>query len=138
MIDRFERFYQGLATGTLDQLADVYDEQVVFIDPVAEHVGLAALNGYFRRLMRKCRSCSFDVTIHRQSSTLAFVSWLMRFEHAQLRLGQPIRVHGMSQITITDDRVGQQHDYYDMGAMVYENVPLLGFVVTGLRRRMAQ
>ena len=40
VIDRFERFYQGLATGTLDQLADVYDEQVVFIDPVAEHVGL--------------------------------------------------------------------------------------------------
>ncbi|MEL6964538.1 MAG: nuclear transport factor 2 family protein [Pseudomonadota bacterium] len=138
VIDRFEHFYQGLATGSLDQLADVYDEQVVFIDPVAEHGGLAALNRYFRSLMSRCQSCSFDVTTHRQDSSLAFVSWIMRFEHAQLRQGKLICVHGMSQITIADDRIVQQRDYYDMGAMVYENVPLLGFVVTGLRRRMAQ
>lgn len=137
VIERFERFYRDLAAGSLDELADVYDDEVVFIDPVAEHVGLEALKEYFSNLLQNCRSCSFEVTVHRQGASMAFVTWVMTFEHAQLRQGKPIIVEGISQIDIAHDRIVKQRDYYDMGAMVYENVPVLGFVVAGLRRRMA-
>jgi hypothetical protein len=42
VIDRFERVYQELGQGSVDELADVYDEQIIFVDPVAEHDGLPA------------------------------------------------------------------------------------------------
>ncbi|MEM7043422.1 MAG: nuclear transport factor 2 family protein [Pseudomonadota bacterium] len=136
VIDRFERFYQHLGRGSVDELDDVYDEQIVFIDPVADHTGLTSLKVYFQNLMQNCRSCSFDMTIHRLSPSVAFVTWTMSFEHAHLRSGKPILVDGVSQLSIADDKIVMQRDYYDMGAMIYENVPLLGIVVAGLRRRM--
>lgn len=137
VIERFERFYQHLGQGSVDALADVYGEEVVFVDPVAEHEGLPALKGYFQNLMQNCRSCSFDMIIHRLGASTAFVTWTMRFEHAHLSGGKPILVDGVSQLIIAGDKIVKQRDYYDMGAMIYENVPLLGFVVAGLRRRMA-
>ncbi len=137
VIDRFERFYRELGQGAANELADVYDEQVIFVDPVAEHEGLLALKGYFQNLMQNCRSCRFDMTIHRLGSCSAFITWTMSFEHAQLRGGKPITVDGISQLDIAGDKIVKQRDYYDMGAMIYENVPVLGFVVAGLRRRMA-
>jgi hypothetical protein len=137
VLDRFERFYQELGHGSASHLADVYDEEIIFIDPVAEHEGLPALTGYFQNLMQNCRSCRFDMTIHRLRPSTAFVTWTMSFEHAHLRGGKPIVVDGVSQLDIVGDKIIRQRDYYDMGAMIYENVPVLGFVVTGLRRRMA-
>ena len=77
------------------------------------------------------------MVIHRLGPSTAFVTWTMRFAHAQLRGGKPILVDGVSQLDIAGDKIVRQRDYYDMGAMIYENVPLLGFVVAGLRRRMA-
>lgn len=137
VIERFERFYRDLGVGSLNQLVDVYDDAVVFIDPVAEHVGLEALEAYFSNLLQNCRSCRFDVGVHRHGPSYAFAAWVMTFEHAQLRQGKPITVEGISRIDIANDRIVKQRDYYDMGAMVYENVPVLGFIVAGLRRRMA-
>ncbi|NJO36323.1 MAG: nuclear transport factor 2 family protein [Rhizobiales bacterium] len=137
VLDRFERFYQELGHSSASQLADVYDEKIVFIDPVAEHQGLPSLKVYFQNLMQNCRSCCFDMTIYRHGKSTAFVTWTMRFEHAQLRGGKPISVDGVSQLDIAGDKITRQRDYYDMGAMIYENVPLLGFVVAGLRRRIA-
>ena len=137
VIDRFERFYRNLGQSNINALAELYGEQVVFIDPVSEHVGLASLDSYFRNLMQSCRSCTFDMTIHRIDEGNVFVTWVMHFEHPQLRSGKPIAVDGVSKLVIADDKIVEQRDYYDMGAMVYENVPLLGFVISGLRRRMA-
>ena len=122
--------------GSVDELADVYDEQIIFVYPVAEHEGLLALRRYFQNLMKNCRSCKFDMTIHRLGSCTAFITWAMSFEHAQLRGGKPIVVDGVSQLDIAGDKIVKQRDYYDMGAMIYENVPVLGFVVAGLRRRI--
>ena len=137
VFDRFESFYQDLGQGAVDGLADIYDEQIVFIDPVARHEGLPALKGYFENLMQNCRSCQFDATVHRLGSETAFVTWTMSFEHAHLRGGKPIAVDGVSELSIVGDKIVKQRDYYDMGAMIYENVPLLGLVIGSLRRRMA-
>ncbi|MEM8948374.1 MAG: nuclear transport factor 2 family protein [Pseudomonadota bacterium] len=137
VIDRFENFYQDLGQGAIDGLSDVYDEQVVFIDPVTRHEGLPALTRYFQNLMQNCRSCRFDATTHRLGAEMAFVTWTMSFEHAHLRGGKPIVVEGVSELSIADDKIVKQRDYYDMGAMIYENVPVLGYIVGGLRRRIA-
>jgi len=137
VIERFERFYQHLGQGSVDGLADIYGEAVVFVDPITEHVGLEALKAYFGNLMQNCRSCRFDMTAHRLDPGTAFVSWVMTFAHPQLSGGKPITVYGVSKLLITDDKIVKQQDYYDMGAMIYEHVPVLGFIVTGLRRRMA-
>lgn len=137
VIERFENFYRNLGESDVGALDELYAEEVVFVDPVSEHRGLAPLEAYFRNLMQSCRSCSFDMTVHRVDAGEIFVTWVMHFEHPQLGGGKPIDVDGVSKLRIEGDKIVEQRDYYDMGAMVYENVPVLGFVVAGLRRRLA-
>lgn len=37
---------------------------------------------------------------------------------------------------IQDDLIIRQRDYYDAGEMIYEHLPLLGWAVRGVKRRV--
>jgi hypothetical protein len=40
-----------------------------------------------------------------------------------------ITLDGTTQLGVSDDSIIYHKDYYDLGEMVYEHVPILGFVV---------
>ncbi len=44
---------------------------------------------------------------------------------------------GVSVMELKSNRIVFQRDYYDLGEMVYERVPLLGRLVRKLRERLA-
>lgn len=136
-IENFLAFYQELSLSNLDELKAIYSDDVVFIDPVAKHTGLPAVEAYFIRLLRNCTGCHFDIRSTNEDENRAYVDWCMTFEHPKLKRGKPIPVDGFSVLDLEGGKVIRQRDYYDMGAMVYEHVPLLGGFVSGLRRRMA-
>lgn len=133
----FAEFYRSLGPGSVARLPQVYSDSVVFTDPVTRHTGLAAVARYFDRLLENCVSCRFDITSMSVRADTGYVSWTMRFRHRRLRGGAAITVDGFSVVTLDGGLVSAQRDYYDMGAMIYEHVPLLGRAVSGLRRRMA-
>jgi hypothetical protein len=135
--DRFTRFYSSLDLDALDALPDVYHRDVTFADPVGVHLGLVAVEDYFRRLLRGCTRCDFVIRDQRFDDRSGFAAWTMNFASPRLNGGRPIEVDGSSVLGFRDDRVESQRDYYDMGAMVYEQLPLLGLVVRYIRGRMA-
>ena len=135
--DRFTRFYSSLDLNALDALPGVYHREVTFADPVGVHLGLAAVEDYFRKLLSGCTRCDFVIREQRFDDQRGFLAWTMNFESPRLNGGQPIEVDGSSVLGFRDDRVESQRDYYDMGAMVYEQLPLLGPVVRYIRGRMA-
>ena len=51
---------------------------------------------------------------------------------------RPISVNGVSLLTLKDDRVVYHRDYYDMGEMVYEHVPVLKRVIHYIKKRLTQ
>ncbi len=134
---RFSRFYTGLGLDSLSGLADIYDDGVTFIDPVTSHRGLAALSGYFSRLLAATTACEFTINQMRFSDTDGWVTWTMNFRHPRLNRGEWIAVEGVSVMELRSNRIVFQRDYYDMGEMVYERVPLLGRLVRKLRERLA-
>ena len=134
---RFSAFYTSLDTDSLDRLPGVYHSRVTFIDPVAVHQGILALDGYFRKLLNGCGRCDFEIRGWDFGESRGWVNWTMNFETPRLNGGEAISVDGCSVLEIRDDRISFQRDYYDMGAMVYEQVPLLGRVIRHIRGRMA-
>ena len=130
-------FYENLGRGSVADLKDVYSTDVVFVDPVATHRGLAQLEGYFSRLLKDCEACSFKIHHASESQSETFIRWTMKFAHRKLKGGQPVSVEGLSTIKVEHDKVTYQRDFYDMGAMIYENVPVIGRIVTGLKTRLA-
>lgn len=134
---RFNDFYTELSESRLDALAGIYHPKVIFEDPVGTHEGLPALASYFRKLLKSCVQCEFVIRHQQFSGADAWLNWTMIFSHKRLNGGDPIHVDGGSVLRIREGRVVFQRDYYDMGSMVYEQIPVLGRLIRWLRRRMA-
>ena len=43
---------------------------------------------------------------------------------------------GCSVVDVQDDQIIRQRDYYDAGEMIYEHLPVLGWAVRGVKRRV--
>ncbi|BBI47777.1 hypothetical protein HORIV_01980 [Vreelandella olivaria] len=62
----------------------------------------------------------------------------MTFIHPRLAGGKPVEVEGCSALTFADDgRVQRHRDYFDAGAMLYEQLPLMGSAIRWLKKRLA-
>lgn len=131
------KFYQTFTLESLKNLADIYSEQIKFIDPVHETNGLDDLHHYFKATMTNVAECEFNFSDVVEQSDIVYLSWQMRFQHPKLSHGQDIFVDGVSRLHIAAGRVVEQQDFYDMGAMIYQQVPVLGAVVKSIKKRMA-
>ena len=61
----------------------------------------------------------------------------MHFQHGKLKNGQPILVEGHSRLKFVDNKVICHRDYFDVGSMLYENVPVVGDLVRLIKNRAA-
>ncbi|WP_455817833.1 nuclear transport factor 2 family protein [Pseudomonas cerasi] len=129
-------FYQTLDNGRLTRLAQIYHPQVCLSDPVGEHHGLAVVEQYFASLLKNMRYCRFVVTQVRQFDTDALLLWRMEYAHPSLQRGADQTLEGSSYLQFRDNKVIFQRDYYDMGAMLYEKLPLLGKVIGMIKKRL--
>lgn len=129
-------FYRHLDSVSLPQLSQIYHSQVVFIDPVGQHDGIAALENYFRQLLKTVNYCRFDIQQTQAVHDSATLVWRMEYSHPALKRGRALSLDGISHLRIEENRVIYQRDYYDLGAMLYEHIPLLGHAVKALKARL--
>jgi hypothetical protein len=135
IIDRFQALYRDLDKDHLHLLGDVYARDVVFIDPVHRVEGLEALTDYFRRMYEGVAEIGFDFEDVVAESDRAFLSWTMRLRHRRFRPGETLVLPGASLIRF-GGHVHFHRDYFDLGAMIYERVPLLGGAVRAIKSRL--
>lgn len=135
-LDRLVSFYQSLDARPLSELAEIYHPEICLRDPVGQHQGLPQLEHYFSGLMKNLRYCRFDVTLARQFDDDALLLWRMNFAHPALQRGAAQQLEGSSYLQFTDDKIHFQQDYYDLGAMLYDKLPLLGAVTGLIKRRL--
>lgn len=139
MLSRFTTFYENLQSSSLTQLSEVYSENVRFIDPVSEHNGRDALHKYFANLLQNATSCQFTIHQSLLQEQQGFVTWTMAFSHPRVRKGKTLFLDGCSEIRFSaDQKICFQQDYYDLGAMLYEHLPVLGNIINWLKRRLSQ
>lgn len=135
VIDRFKQFFSPFSREKLPGIAAVYADTVVFRDPVQQLHGLDALRENFQDLTRHLDYCQFDYLDETIGDGVAFITWDMVFRHRYLAGGKQLRVRGISHAKF-HDYVYYHEDFYDMGAMLYDNVPVLGGMTRWLKRRM--
>lgn len=134
---RFVALYQQLNRDELHRLPEVYANEVLFTDPAHRIEGLAALTDYFSALYQRLAYCRFVITSQLQQGRQAWLGWTMTFSHPRLRGGAPVTVEGATRLEF--DEVGKvclHRDYFDLGAMLYEQLPLLGSVVRTIKGRL--
>ena len=65
------------------------------------------------------------------------MTWTMKFTSSKMNKGKPISVDGITMLVIENDKITYHRDYYDLGQMLYENVPLLGLIIKRIKRSLA-
>lgn len=114
-------------------LADIYTEDIVFIDPIKSIKGLEDLTKYFVNLYNSVTSCHFRLTNNVPDSHHYALEWVMHLQHKKISNNQEIELNGASFIEFKDKKVCYHRDYYDLGALVYERIPILGSVIRKVR-----
>lgn len=137
-LDKFLSVYTDLSLESLDRLSEIYHSDIEFIDPAHRLSGLDELMTYFQALYQNVSHCYFDIDSHDQIGQRAYVVWTMLLSHPKLNKGQEVRVQGVTKIEFADGKVISHHDYFDLGAMLYEQLPLVGRCVSWIKGRLGQ
>ncbi|ARA76972.1 nuclear transport factor 2 family protein [Pectobacterium brasiliense] len=136
VINRFVDYYTELDTQQPSALAAIYHPDASLIDPFGEHEGLVAIQRYFTHLLANVEQCRFSIDSPLSSGHRFSVTWIMHWAHPRVAGGEALTLHGCSIVDIQDDLIIRQRDYYDAGEMIYEHLPLLGWAVRGVKRRV--
>lgn len=136
-IEQFLAKMNSIQHGNAKQvLANIYSENIVFIDPIKSVSGLEDLTKYFEDLYQSVTSCHFTLTSHLPNSHRYSLEWVMHLQHKKISNNQKIELNGASFIEFKDDKVCYYRDYYDLGALVYERIPILGSVIRKVRHAL--
>ncbi|MFA7553964.1 MAG: nuclear transport factor 2 family protein [Spongiibacteraceae bacterium] len=135
IIERFKCSYQDMLQMDLSQLDQLYAKNIIFKDPVHEIKGLAILQDYMADLSGNLLECRFEYLDELLSNREAYIKWNMHFRHPRLAAGKLLTVRGVSQLNF-DKKIYYHEDFYDLGAMLYEHVPVVGGMTRWLKRRL--
>ena len=138
-MEKFLEMYQKLSGENLDTLQSVYREDIRFIDPSNVIVGIDNLTSYFSALYKNIDSIDFSFHQPLILENKGYVSWEMTFRHSRLAGGKPITVEGVTYLEFDDKGMVFHHrDYFDLGAMLYEHIPLLGRLLKSIKRGLGK
>lgn len=131
--------YNRLSASNLELLETIYHPSVTFVDPAHEIRGLSELTRYFTELYSEVGQIGFLFRHPLRQGDSAYVQWQMNFTHRRLAGGKTITVNGASFLQFGDDDLVFMHrDYFDLGALLYEHLPLLGRAVLLIKGRLGK
>ncbi len=140
VLEHFQSLYSHLTMVTPEDLEKVYSTDVFFEDPIDVHRGIEEVKAYFSRLTKEATRCEFDIHViarcEKNSDNLDYlVNWTM---HLTLnRSDKVIVLPGTTQLKVRDDKICYHKDYYDLGTMVYEHIPVLGWIVKKIKAKLS-
>lgn len=134
VIDRLQRTFATAEKLTAEDLAGIYTSDIIFVDPLGRVEGLDKLSRYLDGVYKNVVSCRFEYLDVLQIEGKASIKWDMVFQHKKLAAGRAITVRGVTLIEF-NEKIFFHEDIYDVGALVYENVPVLGAPVRYLKKR---
>ena len=137
----FAQAFAGLNKDNLERLEQLYSRDALFCDPLHEVRGLDNIKRYFAQMYANVSELRFDFygfdPVHeRAGAGEGYLRWTMSYRHPRLKRGELIRVEGCSHL-LWNAKVHQHRDYFDAGALLYENLPLMGTAIRWLKGRLA-
>lgn len=136
-LEHFKELYRSMSADNLDGIDRVYSKDIRFIDPAHEINGLEELRRYFQALFQNISTITFDFNQVQYAGDEAFVLWNMTYSHPRMNRNQPVTVPGATHLRMEPTgKIIYHRDYFDLGAMLYEQLPVLGKIITAIRRKL--
>ena len=134
---RFKDLYKKFNHETINKLPGIYSPHIIFKDPVHQLQGIQELSNYFSGFCSDDLQCAFTIYNEIISHDQAFFQWKMDYQHPRLESGKPLTLDGSSLIKF-NSHITFHQDFYDMGAMIYQHIPVLAWVIKKINGRISQ
>lgn len=132
--DVIEKAFNDFNGKNLEILDLFYSKHVQFADPVTEITGLDQLKKYYAHAYKNVKSIRFEFNEFVTEGNRVVGFWVLRMEVRGLNSGKPFSVIGNSRFDFDKSgKVSYHRDYLDLGAMVYEKLPLQGKVIKAIK-----
>ncbi len=137
-LKRFKSLYQQLNRETItpELISSCYADDIVFQDPFHQVHGVKKLTEYFVSMYSNVEHISFNFTNSLHADDRSMLRWTMKFSHPRIRNGEQVSVEGCSELQWQNGKIIRHQDFFDAGAMLYEHLPVLGWIIRKLKGRM--
>lgn len=136
---RYIAALERLTPETLPELRLVTAPHVRFKDPFHDVSGRGAMLAVFERMFHDVQDLSFSVhhSCLAADGETALLRWTLSGRVRALS-GRPWTVEGMSEVRLDAGGLVTAHiDYWDAASSLYEHLPVIGWVLRLIRRRIA-
>ncbi len=132
-------FFEFLNKETMHLVDEFYDENVHFCDPMVDLKNRQQAKQYYVNLYQNVQSISWSFSAEINQGMDCALVWKMTLIAKALNGGKPVIVEGVSVIKFggKEGKAIYHRDYFDMGAFVYEGLPVLGGLVRFVKAKMA-
>jgi hypothetical protein len=136
-VDKVKYIFKNLNKDNLQLIEEFYDKDVKFIDPIGEIIGSQKIKKYYENMYKNVKVIRFEFseTLEENQTVVAF--WSMYLETEKLNSGKGFTIEGNSIIRFNPEGKAVYHrDYFDLGAFIYERIPVLGFVIEKIKKNL--
>ena len=136
LIEHFKMFYRNMLQPSYVRIEHVYADNMTFKDPVHEIKGLDKFSSYLDKLSGNLIDCRFEYLDELVGDGVAYIKWNMHYHHPKISQ-QPITLRGITHIHF-EDKITYHEDVFDMGAMLYEHLKVIGPITRFIKLKMGK
>lgn len=133
---RIIKVFNELNKNTLNILDGFYHPDLQFEDPLGKIQGLPSMKAYYANMYKSVKSIRFEFSkiVHEGDNYVGF--WRMYLAAPVLNGGEEYWVEGNSDIRWDPktNLVIYHRDYFDMGAFIYEQLPVLKTILKQVKK----
>ena len=134
-LDRYVDLLSGLSPDRLSELRDFLNAAARFRDPFNDVTGRDAFVRVFEKMFEDVEDVRFEVIDRAISDRTCYLRWDMSCRPKGGR--RHFEFEGMSEIRFDPEGKVEAHlDHWDAGSQFYAKLPVLGFLVERVRRRL--
>lgn len=137
-LDRYVAVLNAAGATTLDDLVACFAEDARFRDPFSDVRGKAKIRRVFEKTYEDVDDVAFRVTDQASGRAAHYLRWTFAcLPKGLLRQQGRLVIEGLSEIHLDGAGLVMAHlDYWDPAPGLYQRVPILGFALRRLRRRI--
>ena len=137
-IEKIQHFFNIANKDNMRKVCeDFYDEKIIFEDPISKISGREDMIKYYNHMYENVSEIKFKFSNEMAKGNSVYASWTMTLKASGLRGGEPVAVDGVSYFEFNKAGKAIYHrDYFDVGSMVYEHIPVLGYAVKYVKGRL--
>lgn len=132
-------FFESLNKNTMHLVDEFYDRDILFRDPMVEIKNRQDMKNYYINMYKNVESVSWNFPDEIIDKNKTVLVWRMTLVAKNFNGNKPLHLDGTSVIKFggKEGKAIYHRDYFDMGAFVYEGIPILGKMVRFVKNKLA-